>query len=324
MTEAGHHVTGVEISDRADFSEQFVEQLGRASRIVKDDFYTVQLDGRFDVVCYWNGFGIGSDNDQRALLRRVAAEWLTEGGTALFDISNPFVWARWDGDQEHKPERPEDGYDYDLYELTQLRPDTQPVRRYLVDHKQSRREVDANDPLLHTRGPATPTRGHRSDTRRGSGVGRRSSISMNPSSGLVRSSARPTSTSQSSPTDSRRFRTDVASRAMTEPLISMFEDVWGDIVWLCDGLTDEQWALPTDCPGWTVQDHVAHMIGTERMLLGEQPDGAAASRMRRTCATTSARPTSSGSRATADLRGHRSARRVPRGHAAPARGVARA
>lgn len=61
---------------------------------------------------------------------------------------------------------------------------------------------------------------------------------------------------------------------MTEPLIALFEDVWGDILLLCDGLTDEQWARPTDCPGWSVQDHVAHMIGTERMLLGEQPDAA--------------------------------------------------
>jgi SAM-dependent methyltransferase len=129
MTEAGHYVTGVEISDRAEFSEQFVEQLGRASRIVKDDFYTVQLDGRFDVVCYWNGFGIGSDNDQRVLLRKVAAEWLTEGGTALFDISNPFVWARWDGDQEHKPERPDDGYDYNLFELTNF----DPIRNRFAD-----------------------------------------------------------------------------------------------------------------------------------------------------------------------------------------------
>jgi SAM-dependent methyltransferase len=118
MTEAGHHVTGVEISDRADFSEQFVEQLGRASRIVKDDFYTVQLDGRFDVVCYWNGFGIGSDRDQRVLLRRVAADWLTDGGTSLIDIANPFVWARWDGDQDHRPARPEDAYEYDLSERT--------------------------------------------------------------------------------------------------------------------------------------------------------------------------------------------------------------
>lgn len=59
---------------------------------------------------------------------------------------------------------------------------------------------------------------------------------------------------------------------MTEPLIALFEGVWSDIIALCDGLTDEQWALPTDCPGWSVQDNVAHMIGTERMLLGEQPD----------------------------------------------------
>ena len=59
---------------------------------------------------------------------------------------------------------------------------------------------------------------------------------------------------------------------MAEALIAMFEDVWGDIAGLCDDLTDEQWALPTDCPGWSVKDHVAHMIGTERMLLGEQPD----------------------------------------------------
>jgi SAM-dependent methyltransferase len=129
MTEAGHRVTGVEISDRADFSEQFVEQLSGASRIVKDDFYTVQLDGRFDVVCYWNGFGIGSDNDQRALLHRVTADWLAEGGKALLDISNPFVWARWDGDQAHKPARPEDGYDYDLCELSNF----DPIRNRFAD-----------------------------------------------------------------------------------------------------------------------------------------------------------------------------------------------
>src|ERR1700722_11651739 len=62
---------------------------------------------------------------------------------------------------------------------------------------------------------------------------------------------------------------------MTEPLIALFEEVWGDIVEVCSDLTDEQWATPTDCPGWSVQDNVAHMIGTERMLLGEQPDAPA-------------------------------------------------
>jgi len=58
---------------------------------------------------------------------------------------------------------------------------------------------------------------------------------------------------------------------MAEPLIASFEDVWGDIITLCEGLTPAQWAAPTDCPGWSVQDNVAHMIGTERMLAGEQP-----------------------------------------------------
>jgi SAM-dependent methyltransferase len=129
MSDRGHIVTGVEVSERADFSEQFLEQLGGASRIVRDDFYTVDLDGRFDVVCYWNGFGIGSDAHQRTLLRRIADEWLTDGGVALIDISNPFVWARWDGDEEHKPSRPQDGYDYDLCERTHF----DPVRNRFAD-----------------------------------------------------------------------------------------------------------------------------------------------------------------------------------------------
>jgi len=58
---------------------------------------------------------------------------------------------------------------------------------------------------------------------------------------------------------------------MAEPLIARFEEVWSDIVDLCSDLTDDQWNLATDCPGWSVKDHVSHMIGTERMLLGEQP-----------------------------------------------------
>ena len=33
-------------------------------------------------------------------------------------------------------------------------------------------------------------------------------------------------------------------------------------------LSDEEWELPTDCPAWTVKDHVSHLIGTERMLQG--------------------------------------------------------
>jgi uncharacterized protein (TIGR03083 family) len=61
---------------------------------------------------------------------------------------------------------------------------------------------------------------------------------------------------------------------MTEPLVLRLDEVWGDIAALCDGLTAEQWNTPTECPGWTVFHNVAHMIGTERMLAGEQPTAA--------------------------------------------------
>jgi uncharacterized protein (TIGR03083 family) len=58
---------------------------------------------------------------------------------------------------------------------------------------------------------------------------------------------------------------------VNEPLIDRLDEVWRDIVDLCQDLNDEQWVLPTECPGWSVRDNVAHMIGTERMLLGERP-----------------------------------------------------
>jgi uncharacterized protein (TIGR03083 family) len=61
---------------------------------------------------------------------------------------------------------------------------------------------------------------------------------------------------------------------MTEPLVLRLDEVWTDIAELCAGLTAEQWSAPTECPGWTVFDNVAHMIGTERMLAGEQPSDA--------------------------------------------------
>jgi uncharacterized protein (TIGR03083 family) len=58
---------------------------------------------------------------------------------------------------------------------------------------------------------------------------------------------------------------------MAEPLITLLEAVWVDVADVCADLTAEQWDTATECPGWTVHDNVAHVIGTERMLLGEQP-----------------------------------------------------
>ena len=116
---AGHTVTAVELSDRVRFGVGH-DRL----TVVKEDFYTVRLDREFDVVCYWNGFGVGSDADQRRLLGRIAAEWLRPGGTALIDVFNPFVWAGWHGEEEHRLPDPAAGYAYELRERVTFDPVT--------------------------------------------------------------------------------------------------------------------------------------------------------------------------------------------------------
>jgi uncharacterized protein (TIGR03083 family) len=54
--------------------------------------------------------------------------------------------------------------------------------------------------------------------------------------------------------------------------ITTLEQVWGEVVVLCTGLSDEQWARSTDLPGWTVKDQVSHLIGIENMIRGLPPD----------------------------------------------------
>ena len=45
--------------------------------------------------------------------------------------------------------------------------------------------------------------------------------------------------------------------------------MWTSIAAACEQLSDDSGTLPTDCPGWTVKDHLSHLIGIERMLLGD-------------------------------------------------------
>jgi SAM-dependent methyltransferase len=92
--ELGYHVTAIEITPTlAAHARQLAERFPRGVlSIIEGDFYDVELDGRFDVICYWDGFGIGEDADQRALLRRIAA-WLAPGGRVLIDINTPWYWA---------------------------------------------------------------------------------------------------------------------------------------------------------------------------------------------------------------------------------------
>ena len=44
--------------------------------------------------------------------------------------------------------------------------------------------------------------------------------------------------------------------------------VWSSVDQLCSGLPDGQWELPTGCPGWTVKDHLSHLVDYEARALG--------------------------------------------------------
>jgi uncharacterized protein (TIGR03083 family) len=57
--------------------------------------------------------------------------------------------------------------------------------------------------------------------------------------------------------------------ASSEAVIESLAEVWASVADACRDLDDGQWALPTDCPGWSVQDQLSHLIGVERTLLGD-------------------------------------------------------
>jgi len=57
------------------------------------------------------------------------------------------------------------------------------------------------------------------------------------------------------------------------PSIEHLEETWRSIFDLCAGLTEDEWKTPTGCPGWTVQDNVAHLVDYEASALGRpRPD----------------------------------------------------
>lgn len=51
-------------------------------------------------------------------------------------------------------------------------------------------------------------------------------------------------------------------------VIEHLDSVWTSTAELCADLGESEWQLATDCPGWTVRDQVAHVVGTEMSLLG--------------------------------------------------------
>jgi len=54
-------------------------------------------------------------------------------------------------------------------------------------------------------------------------------------------------------------------------LVDALDEEWKSIDKLCEGLTEPEWKTETECPGWSVQDNVAHLIGIESVIMGRPP-----------------------------------------------------
>lgn len=103
IAELGHDVIAVEIDPvRAAFARDLAnEQRAGTLAVLEADYFTLTLEGRFDVIGHWDSFGMGTDGDQRRLLRRIANEWLAPNGHVLLDVFNPVWWAARHGQITH-------------------------------------------------------------------------------------------------------------------------------------------------------------------------------------------------------------------------------
>jgi SAM-dependent methyltransferase len=104
LANAGHDVVAIELlDDLVEHTRRLAESVRTGSlEAVCGDFYEVDPARLFDVVAYFDGFGIGTDDDQRRLLRRIDS-WLTPDGSALIDVFSPASWVRSAGGTEEFP-----------------------------------------------------------------------------------------------------------------------------------------------------------------------------------------------------------------------------
>ena len=53
-----------------------------------------------------------------------------------------------------------------------------------------------------------------------------------------------------------------------QAVVDVLADVWSSMQRLGADLDEAQWKRPTDCPGWSVQDNLAHIVSIESVMLG--------------------------------------------------------
>jgi SAM-dependent methyltransferase len=97
----GFDVTAVDIADCniANINKLIQQHDLQNLSAIHGNFYELDFsDSFFDVICYFDGFGIGTDEDQIRLLN-LMKKWLKPDGTVLIDIYSPYNGCNMHGSQ---------------------------------------------------------------------------------------------------------------------------------------------------------------------------------------------------------------------------------
>jgi SAM-dependent methyltransferase len=90
----GYEVIAVELAPAiAAAARRFAEPPRSGTlEVIEENFHEIDLAGAFDVVAYWDGFGVDDDAGLRALLCRIH-DWLRPDVQALIEVYTPWYWA---------------------------------------------------------------------------------------------------------------------------------------------------------------------------------------------------------------------------------------
>ncbi len=92
LANRGHELTTIELLAA---SNEHIRKLAGyyelEMQILEGDFYTLPLAEQFEVVYYFDSFGIGDDAEQRLLLSRIS-DWLTTDGCAIIEVGSTWYW----------------------------------------------------------------------------------------------------------------------------------------------------------------------------------------------------------------------------------------
>jgi SAM-dependent methyltransferase len=84
-----YSVTAVDISKRNIELMCEMKKNRPSLQVVEGDLLKVQISEKFPTICMFEAFGMGSDQDQRMLLKRIKMDWLQKGGVFILDVYHP-------------------------------------------------------------------------------------------------------------------------------------------------------------------------------------------------------------------------------------------